>query len=286
MAAGGTRGAWLGHGHVWHARLRPARNAFRYRAFFLRLPLRALDAGPWPFRLLARNGAGVLALNDRDHGDGAPLLDWIERVLRGAGIADADGEIWLHTLPRVLGYVFNPVSFWFCHRADGALRAIVCEVNNTFGDRHCYLLAHPGGGALQWGDTLRAPKAFHVSPFCQVSGAYRFTFRMDEAAATPARTRAHFIARIDHDDAAGRPLLQTAVGGALQPLTDRALLRALFAYPLFTFGVIARIHWQALRLWLKRVPFFPRPAPPTRGITPSASPPLAKPLPDVRIEPR
>ena len=253
--------AAIGIGSVQHARLRPAANRFAYRSYFLRLPLRALAQQPWPCRLLARNGRGLFALNDADHGDGRPLVEWIDALLAREGIGDADGEIWLHTFPRVLGYVFNPVSFWFAHRADGALRAIVCEVNNTFGEKHCYLLAKDDGRPLAWGEELTARKVFHVSPFCPIEGGYRFRFllaRRDDGE--------RFVARIDYDDARG-PLLQTAIEGRLQPLSDAALLRLFVSRPAFTFGVVARIHWQALRLWAKRVPFFRKPDPPPLGLT-------------------
>jgi uncharacterized protein len=254
-------GPAIGIGTVHHARLRPAPNRFAYPSYFLRLPLRALERGPWPFRRLARNGRGLFALNDADHGDGGPLLAWIETLLAREGIADADGEIWLHTFPRVLGYVFNPVSFWFAQRADGALRAIVCEVNNTFGERHCYLLAHPGGRPLAWGETISARKVFHVSPFCPVEGGYRFRFLLARR-----NDGERFVGRIDYDDAHG-PLLQTSIEGRLQPLTDAGLLRLFLTRPAFTIGVAARIHWQALKLWLKRVPLFTKPEPPPLSLT-------------------
>ncbi len=251
---------WLGVGSIRHARLRPASHRFVYGAWFLRLPLRAQRR--WPSRWLKMNRRAVFALHDRDHGDGRPLLAWIDDLLRREGIDDARGEIWLHTLPRVLGYVFNPVSFWFCERADGRLRAIVCEVNNTFGERHCYLLAHPDGRALAWGEELAARKVFHVSPFCRAEGEYRFRFLLTGTSTAGAR----FVARIDYHDAQG-PLLQTSIEGALAPLTDARLLRTLVTHPAFTLGVIVRIHWQALRLWIKRVPFFSKPRPPGRGVT-------------------
>jgi hypothetical protein len=263
--------AAIGLGSIRHCRLRPAVNAFVYRGFFLRLPLRALAARPWPWRLLARNRAGLFALHDADHGDGGPLLEWVQRLLASAGVDDATGEIWLQAFPRVAGYVFNPVSFWFCERADGALRAIVCEVNNTFGDRHAYLLAHADGRPLRNGEALVALKRFYVSPFCAVAGTYRFRF-----ASAPAHgdTPARCVARIDHEDDDG-PLLQTSIEGRLAPLTDRALARAFLCYPAFTIGVVARIHWQALRLWIRRVPLHRRPQPPVVGVTASVDLPLS-----------
>jgi uncharacterized protein len=217
------------------------------------LPLRRLRDQPEP--ALARNRFGLLSFHDRDHGDGrGDALAWIEELLAAEGIADADGEVWLQCYPRVLGYVFKPVSFWYCHRADGSLAAVVAEVNNTFGERHCYLLAGP---ELAWGRELSARKVFHVSPFCDVQGQYRFRF---------LRTADRTVARIDHDDDQG-PLLLTSVSGTLQPLSAAAQRRAFFGMPLMTLGVIARIHWQALRLWRKRVPFFRKPEPPQRFVT-------------------
>ncbi len=253
----------IGFGQIRHARLRLAVNRFTYAAWFLRLPLRSLARSPAQLRFLKFNRPGIFSVHDADHGDGRPLVDWIDDLLRAEGIDDADGEVWLHAFPRLFGFVFNPVSFWFAHRADGTLRATVCEVNNTFGERHFYLLAHGDGRPLTWGEELAARKVFHVSPFCAADGRYRFRFMLS-AGATEHPKR--FIGRIDYDDGEG-PLLQTSVGGELEPLTDRALGRALVRYPLFAFAVIARIHWQALRLWLKRVPFFSKPEPPAINVT-------------------
>jgi hypothetical protein len=258
--------ATIGLGSVRHKRLRPARNAFSYPAFFLRLPLRSLQRSAWPWRWLRRNRPGLFALHDADHGDGRPLLDWIGGLLERADIVDADGEIWLHTFPRLFGFVFNPVSFWICERRDGAVRAIVCEVNNTFGERHCYVLAHADGAPLAWGEPLTADKAFHVSPFCRVEGRYRFRFVLVQR-----DSAARFIACIDHDDAFG-PVLETSIEGRLAPLTDAALLRAFTRQPFFTFGVVARIHWQALKLAWRRVPFVSKPAPPAAEFTHQLTP--------------
>jgi uncharacterized protein len=253
----------IGFGQIRHVRLRPAHNAFAYPGYFVRLPLRALAARPEDAGWLGLNRRGLLTVNDRDHGDGRPLLSWVEELLRREGVRDADGEIWLHTFPRVLGYVFNPVSFWFAQRADGALRAVVCEVNNTFGERHFYLLAHHDGRPIGRGEALEARKVFHVSPFCRVEGRYRFRFMLGRS---EGRAGERWVGRIDYDDGDG-PLLQTSVSGELEPLTGRTALRALLFYPGFTFGVIARIHWQALRLWLKRVPFTSKPEPPASLVT-------------------
>ena len=243
----------IGIGQVRHTRLRPARHAFAYPTYFLMLPLRSMRRdGPGA---IARNRPAALSFHDRDHGDGRDdALAWLDEVLAREGITDADGEAWLHCYPRVLGYTFKPVNFWYCHRADGSLRAILVEVNNTFGERHCYLLDSPAFGA-----ELCARKVFHVSPFCRVEGGYRFRFMV-----TPDRQRT--VVRIDHDDAEG-PLIQTSVSGTLQPATPQALRQALWQHPAMTLGVIARIHWQALKLWRKRVPFFRKPSLPDAFVT-------------------
>ena len=249
----------IGTGQVRHTRLRPARNSFAYATYFLMLPMRSLRAQPHP--ALARNRFGLISFFDHDHGDGGPdSLAWIDALLAREGIADATGEVWLHCYPRVLGYTFKPVSFWYCHTMDGLLRAIVVEVNNTFGERHCYLLDRP-----RYGRELRAVKVFHVSPFCPVEGGYRFRFMLS---LDPARAPhgAHTVARIDFDDADG-PLIQTSVSGQLVPATRQAIRTALWRYPAMMFGVIARIHWQAVRLWLKRTRSFHKPVPPDAFVT-------------------
>jgi hypothetical protein len=238
----------LGVGQVRHRRLRPRAHAFVYPTYFLQLPMRSLRQASTP--ALRRNRFGLLSFCDRDHGDGrADALAWLDELLAAEGVHDATGEVWLHTYPRVLGFVFKPVSFWHALRDDGSLAAIVAEVNNTFGERHCYLLTGP---ELAYGRELKARKVFHVSPFCRVEGQYRFRFMR-----TPTRT----VACVDHDDDAG-PLLLTSVSGVLQPLTPAAVRGAFFGMPLMTLGVLLRIHWHALQLWAKRVPFFSKPAPP------------------------
>ena len=245
----------LGFGQVRHTRLKPAKNAFAYPTYFLMLPMRALQANK--SNVLAHNRRALLSFFDCDHGDGRTnAVSWVDELLLREGVEDAHGEIWLHTYPRVLGYTFKPVSFWYCHALDGTLRAIVVEVNNTFGERHCYLLDRP-----QYGHELTADKVFHVSPFCTLEGNYRFRF-MRSSHDGIEKT----VARIDYDDAVG-PLIETSVSGTLEPVTKAALRRALWRYPAMTFGVVARIHWQAFKLWRKHVPFISKPKPPEIFVT-------------------
>jgi DUF1365 family protein len=248
--------ALIGFGQVRHVRLKPTRHAFAYPSYFWLLPMRKLAREPQA--AVRRNARGWLSFHDTDHGDGrADALAWIDGLLRDQGLWDetlVQGEVWLQAYPRVLGYVFKPVSFWYVHRAGGDLHAIVAEVNNTFGERHCYVLHGPD---LQWGHELRADKVFHVSPFCSVEGRYRFRFM---------RTGSRLIARVDHDDDTG-PLIETALSGELVALDAAAVRRAIWGWPLMTWGVVARIHWQALKLWLKRVPFHTKPEPPQHFVT-------------------
>ena len=230
-------------GHVMHRRLRPKVNAFVYPVFYVQLPLRHLDsANCGIFSVDRRN---LLSFRTADHGprDGGPLLPWIEALLRERGLP-CDGEIVLQTFPRVLGYVFNPVSFWYCHDAAGQLVAILAEVNNTFGGTHSYLL-HRAGSPLRDGEEFTAEKLFHVSPFNEIEGGYRFRFQLER----PVQ-----LARIDYDDAEGE-LLLTSISGKPQAWSARALFAAFLRMPLLTLGVITRIHWQALKLWVRGVPF-------------------------------
>ena len=261
--------AWLHTGQVLHRRLKPVQHRFRYAVFFLRFPLHRV--AELETTLFSVNRFNLLSFHFADHGDGGDPLAWAQRLLTDGGIDDADGEIVLQAFPRVLGYVFNPVSFWFCHRKDGSLRAVIAEVNNTFGERHCYLLqsgaenpaASPDqivaspSSRIRNGELLTANKVFHVSPFCAIEGGYQFRF---------LQSAAGVVARIDYHDSAGA-LLLTSVSGQPRPFTSAALLGVFLTHPLMTLGVVARIHWQALRLWIKRVPFYRKPAPPADFVT-------------------
>ena len=249
----------IGFGQVRHSRARPRRHAFAYPTWFLLLPMRSL--AQHGSHVLAVNRRAAISFHDMDHGDGRSVdkggaLAWLDELLDSQNIHDAQGEVWLHCYARVWGYAFKPVSFWYCHRSDNTLAAIVVEVNNTFGERHCYVLPQP-----HYGQTLQADKVFHVSPFCHVQGRYDFRFMRTERPGA-AKT----VVRIDHGDADGL-LISTSVSGELHLLTTQALRQALWRYPLQSFGVIARIHWQALGLWLKRVPFVRKPPPPSQFAT-------------------
>ncbi len=243
---------------VAHRRMRPRENAFRYRVAYLCLGLDALDraAGRW----LKLDRPGLVSLRRADHGarDGGDLAAWLRRVLADHGLPHAcTGEPVLMTLPRMLGYVFNPVSFWFCRDRSGALSAVLCEVSNTFGESHCYLVHHADARPLRPDEWLEGRKVFHVSPFLPIEGSYRFRFRLDDKSAH---------VDVNYHDAEGL-MLATSVSGRREPLTDRTVLKRFLGNPTMTLGVIARIHWQALQLWRKRVRFYRKPAPPPEFVT-------------------
>jgi uncharacterized protein len=262
--------AIFGFGLTRHARRWPAPNAFATRTVFVRLPMRQLAAQA-PQRLgvlFGVNRWSVIGFRDSDHGQRTAqhgsALAWLDTVLQNHGIQDATGEVYLHTFPRVLGYAFKPVSFWFCHRPNGQLRAVLAEVHNTFGEQHCYLLSHADGSALSNGQTLCASKAFHVSPFFPVRGEYQFRWLINSERS---------VIRIEYLDALHRPsapdeiTLSTSISGEHHALSGMSCLRALLVYPAQAISVLARIHWQAGKLWLKRVPFYRKPAPPARAVS-------------------
>jgi hypothetical protein len=241
-------------GHVLHRRLRPRVHVLRYRVLHMALDIDRIDDMAARLLLFSRGRFNLFAFHDRDVGDGGPLRAHAERLLLEAGIASDGGRIVLLTMPRILGYAFNPLSTWFCHGANGALRAVIYEVSNTFGERHNYVIAvEPGAGTLH----QSAPKRFHVSPFLPMDMDYAFRVQ-------PPGERLGI--GITVSDAQG-PVLAAVHTARRKALSDAALLRAAIAYPLATLKVTVGIHWEALKLWAKRVPLFRKPLPPTQSVT-------------------
>ena len=242
----------IAFGHVVHHRLRPVRHRFAYPLFFLRIPLAELESLPRCGVALDRKGLVSFMRRDFGPADGGDLEPWVRSLLARHRVAEADGAIVLQAFPRVLGYLFNPIAVFYCHDRAGRLRAALCEVRNTFGERHHYLVRHAEGRPIAPDDVLVADKALHVSPFCEVAGHYRFRF---------GDRPGHARLAIDYHDGEGR-LIATAIHGREAPLSRRVMARALATYPFMTFAVTWRIHWQALRLWAKRVPWYRKPPPP------------------------
>jgi DUF1365 family protein len=243
-------------GAVTHRRLRPTLHQFRYRAFWVLLDLDELPTLTSRLRLFSHNRFNLFALHEADLGDGSatPLRVQAERRLAEAGIHVGGGSIRLLCMPRTLGYSFNPISIYFCHRSGGELAAIIYEVHNTFGERHAYVSAvEPEIDAIR----QNCRKAFYVSPFMDMDMKYNFRL------AEPAE---HVTVGINVSKA-GLPVLHARLGGKRRDLSDRALLKLFFSIPLITAKVTLAIHWEALRLWLKGLRLRRRPSPPASSIT-------------------
>jgi hypothetical protein len=242
----GLESAKLLTGNVMHARLFPRKNHFRYGIYYLAFPLSSRPSLP-----IAYNRFGAMSFYDKDHGDGSGNLEqWARDILAAYGVR-AEGEIALVCMPRIFGYVFNPVSFWLCHDAEGALKAVLCEVHNTFGEKHTYICAYADGRTITLAETMQARKVFHVSPFLERDGSYEFRFDV---------TDGHLKVWIDYFHADGRKQLVTAVAGKLSDMTRESCRRVFWRYPLVTFKAIFLIHYQALKLVVKKIRYVPKPA--------------------------
>ncbi len=239
-------------GWVMHRRLRPRHHRFKYRVFAMLIDLGELPALDRGLRLFGWNRPGLFSFHDGDHGDGRPLTVWLDALLRAAGIV-ADGPRRVLCYPRILGYVFNPLSVWFCHDAAGALRAVIYEVHNTFGERHAYVFGGEDGRLARHA----CAKEFYVSPF--LSEACRYHFRVH-----PPDDKVAVTILEDED---GAPVLNASFSGARRTLTDRSLLAMLFAYPLMTIKVVAAIHFEAVRLMLKGIRRHPHAVAPAAQIS-------------------
>jgi uncharacterized protein len=243
-------------GSVAHRRLRPRRHRLRYRVFSLLIDLDELPMLDSALRLFSVGQFNLFSFYPRDHlfaGTG-DLRGEVDAMLRDAGLTLDGGAIRLLTMPRILGYGFNPLSIFFCHRADGALQAILYEVHNTFGQRHCYLFpVEARGGTL----AHACSKRFYVSPFLPMEMAYAFRIRPPEEDCTISIT-------VGDGDGETLVAMQRL---ARRDLDDRALTRAFLTHPLLTLKVIAGIHYEALLIWLKGVRLHVRPPPPDRAVT-------------------
>jgi uncharacterized protein len=231
---------------------------FVYRLFYLLVDIDRIDEVARGLRLFSHNRFNLLALHDRDHGDGTggPLRRWAEAVLRRRGVELDGGRIRLLCIPRMLGFAFNPISLWYCEHADGRLRAVIAEVRNTFGEKHCYVLAS-GGAPLSYEEAWDKDKCFHVSPFFDLVGRYRFRMsRPDE------RLRV-----VIHESREGQPILDATLAAERRDLRDGTIVGQVLRMPGATLKVVAAIHWEALKIWLRGARFHRKPAPPEHEVS-------------------
>ena len=242
-------------GHTWHGRKGAVENAFRYGIDYVLLDAEADVKGPG---LFGRNRGGLASVWDRDHGgalgQGRGAL-WVREILAERGLPVPE-RIELLAQPRVLGHVFNPVSFWICRDEAGAVPVIIAEVTNTYGDRHSYLCHRDDMGPITAQDRLHARKMFHVSPFLKIDGGYEFRFDL-----RPDRIG------IWIDFSGGYGGVIATLVGPRKPLTTGGLIMAALRRPFGSRRVLGLIHWQAVKLWWKGARFQSRPAPPTDEVS-------------------
>ncbi|PSL12843.1 hypothetical protein CLV44_11512 [Marinobacterium halophilum] len=244
-------------GHVMHHRVKPSAHRFIYRVTSMLLDLEELPLLDTRLKFFSRNRFNLFSFHERDHGDGSdrPLIEQVRTTLNEQGLALGQGRVELLCYPRLLGYVFNPLSVFYCYDEDDRLAAIIYEVSNTFKQTHSYLI--PVDATVTGPIQQSCNKDFYVSPFISMATRYHFHLQPPEQRVS---------VRIRQSDDEGT-VLHATFTGTRRPLSDRALLSTFFRYPLMTLKVIAGIHWEALQIWRKKVPLQPRPAPPASRIT-------------------
>lgn len=255
--------AWLAAPHllkakVFHKRTMPRENAFMYHVYYLATPTAQIES--LENALMGVNRFNLFSFMHRDHGhrDARDSRDWAREALARFGVDASAHRMVLITMPRVLGHVFNPVSFWLVLNPQDELMAVIAEVNNTFKETHSYVLSHRDGRAIAAEDWLESEKAFHVSPFLKVEGTYRYRFALSESGCG---------IWIDHLTPTGEPLLYTSLIGKAEPYSLLALIKAFVQIPFVTLKVIFLIHVQAFKLMGKKIRYIVKPAPPATDFT-------------------
>jgi hypothetical protein len=242
-------------GRTTHARFKPRPHKFRYSVFQILVDVDRMGEAFAGLRTLGLGRFGLFSFASRDHGarDNQPLRAWVEAKLADAKVPATAARIKLLCFPRVLGFVFNPISIFFVYDADERLEVVIYEVNNTFGQTHAYVTPATGQGD----ERQEAEKVFFVSPFYGVEGGYRFRL-------SPP-TDSFDLVICKHQ--AGKTDFVATLNAERRDLTDAALMRLFFGMPLMTLGVVVAIHWEALRLWFKGAHFYHRPPGPRAGVS-------------------
>ncbi len=237
-------------GHVMHCRLRPFRHRFVYRVFSLFADIDTLDALAAHTPFFSHNRFNLFSLMDRDHGfaDGSPLRPWVESLLNESRIDITGGRIFMLCFPRMFGFVFNPLTIFFCLDARANLRGVIYEVRNTFGEKHPYVAAVNDVSPADSLITHQRSKNFYVSPFIDMNMIYTFRLRM------PGEKLSVMI----REHAPEGEMLIATLTGERRPFRTGTLIKALFLYPLMSLKIIAAIHFEALRLWRKGARFIAR----------------------------
>ena len=232
---------------IYHKRFFPKANEFRYSGFYIKFSIDRLQT--LKSILFSVNNFNLFSFFEKDHGyrDGSPLDAWARDTLGKAGVTNFDGRIFLQTFPRVLGYVFNPVSFWYCYKQE-ELFAVICAVNNTFGESHSYVITN------QNRKNVTLPKEFHVSPFYDIKGDYEFDFQKNNF----VKINYYFDKKLQ---------LTTSINGENISWNDFNLFKIFVRHPFYTIFVILFIHYQAIKLFVKKNKYFPKPEKLTTNIT-------------------
>lgn len=243
---------------VFHARLHPRRNVFNYFVYYLGLPSthsHVIDDG-----ILRKNRFGLVSFYDRDHGnrnDENSFL-WAQNILQSCGLTLHETTLTLITMPRTCGFVFNPVSFWLCINSNHKLVAVVAEVNNTFGETHAYVLAHDDARPMHDDEWFSTEKYFHVSPFLTVEGNYQFRFSLNKR---------NLNIWIDYYNQEGAKILATALHAKALQYSKASIIKQCLMMPMVSAKVLFLIHFQAIRLMLKKIPYRVKPTKPDREVT-------------------
>lgn len=259
-----THASALYFGKVMHRRTRPKVHVLNYRVFWTLFDLDEIEALDRRLRFFSLDRFNLVSFHRKDHGDGSdtPLREQIEPWLEKAGVDIEGGAIRLLTMPRILGYVFNPISIYYCHHSDGRLLALVYEVTSTFGIRHSYVVPVCADDVAKGRFKQATGKALYVSPFMGMEMDYAFRGHVPSEVLDVS---------IDGLDAQG-PLIHATMAARRVELTDRKLLSAFVRFPLLTLKVVAAIHWEALKLWLKGVGLTQQPAPASQPVTIQTAP--------------
>lgn len=253
-----------------HARLKPFGHRFNYKVFNILIDIADVNSAARQSTLFSINRFNLLSFHEKDHsGDNSiSLKSYIDDLLIDAGLEQPPARVLLLCYPRLLGFVFNPISVYFCYDQAETLVACIYEVRNTFGQRHTYVAKVKDGELSDAGLRQTRTKLFHVSPFVGMTGVYEFRVL------PPAETVRVRILETEN----GEPLLSATIIGTQKPLNASTILIECIRAPLMTLKVVAGIHYEALKLWLKGARYQPiPPAPQAVSYTDTALKPLSKP---------